>query len=395
MKQGNWLVLFLVLSMLVACATSQTSVYGKEFRPWGVERIRANLVWDNNNDTIVDEDANAGQGACIAIIDSGIDYWTDGQGTPHYHPDLANNVWGGCGFLYSSPSSPRLDHEDIRGHGTHVAGIIAAVDNDIGVIGNAPKTHIWVLKAITLDHTEVAAAINYAVTERGIHIISISLGDIHNYTDVYDACKYAYEEKGALIIAAAGNENGPVLYPAAYDFVVAVGAVYPNDTRWEWSNFGPELDFVAPGVDINSTCLDEGYLIASGTSAACPHVSALAALIWSSKIDPDYDIDQDGEWSNVEVEQKLRQLALDLGPAGRDDEYGYGLINAWATNQRPLGDINLDYKVDLKDYYEVCKSYGGKLGEPGWNPRADINIDNKVDLKDIYIVGKHYGEIDP
>jgi len=386
----------LTVILFLACVCA--SAYGDENLPWGVERIRAYCVWDNNRDMTVDDGANAGQAVSIAVIDSGIDYYTDEWGNIHYHPDLSDNVAGGRGFRHwGCVVQERTDHEDFDGHGTHVAGTIAAVDNEIGVIGTAPKTKIYALRYFSHiqqeQALEVAAAINWSV-DHGIHIISISLGFAENYSALYNACKNAYE-RGNLIIAAAGNENSSVCYPARYDCVIAVGAIYSNGARWEWSNFGPELELVAPGVNINSTWLNGGYALDNGTSMAVPHVTAAAALIWSSKIDPEYDFYGDGYWDNIEVRHKLRHLALDLGPTGKDDEYGYGLINAWATNQRPLGDINNDYKVDLKDLFAVAIAYGSYPGHPKWNPNCDINIDNLIDLKDYYIVSKNFGKVDP
>jgi hypothetical protein len=128
---------------------------------------------------------------------------------------------------------------------------------------------------------------------------------------------------------------------------------------------------------------------------AVPHVTATVALIWSSKIDPDYDFNQDGIWSNTEVREKLKHLALDLGPPGRDNEYGYGLINAWATNQRPLADINVDYVVNLLDAVMVMNAFWSSPGDSNWDPRADINIDNIVDMTDATIVSVNFGEVDP
>jgi hypothetical protein len=95
------------------------------------------------------------------------------------------------------------------------------------------------------------------------------------------------------------------------------------------------------------------------------------------------------------VRAKLRDWALDLGDPGRDMYYGYGLINCWAPNQRPLGDINIDYKVDLTDVLIVANAFGSFPDHPNWDPNADINIDNKVDLTDYLIVAINYGQEDP
>jgi len=368
-------------------------------RPDGVERIRSYLVWDNNRDMVVDEGANAADEFVIAVIDTGIDYYTsDSQNV--YHPDLKDNVAGGRGFMHYWWSCELIENDNYaddreglyRGHGTHVAGIITAVDNEIGVIGTAPKAIVYSLKLHTRSYKELAAAINYAANTLRAEIITMSLGETINHSDVKSACDNAYAN-GALLFAAASSWGESfVRYPARYDSVVAVGAVYLNGTRWEKSNFGPELEFVAPGVDIYSTFLDEGYAEITGTSMACPHVAAVAALIWSSKIDPAYDADGNGVWSNTEVRQKLRHLALDLGPPGRDDEYGYGLINGWATCQRPLGAINNDHAVDGLDLSIASRAFGSYPSHPKWDPRADVNIDNFVDGLDITIIAKNYGK---
>jgi subtilisin family serine protease len=392
-KLRIWLAGLLMLGVLVASASSQIYAYGSWTLPWGVERIHANSLWDNNNDTIVDSGANAGQNVTIAVIDFGIDYLILENGTIYYHPDLNGNVLGGMGFRYYGGTVQLIaDYNDDWGHGTHVAGTIAAVGIDGGVVGVAPRTKIYALKLFTGDQNEVAAAINYSVDWLHANIISMSLGFFQDSLVLRTACDYAYYARGALLIAAAGNENASINYPAAYDSVVAVGAVDKNDQRWvnasypgEGSNFGPKLELVAPGVDINSTWLNGDYHKETGTSMAVPHVTATAALIWSSK----------GSWDNQQVRVALRQYALDLGTPGRDDYYGYGLVNAWEPNQRPLGDINVDYRVNLIDVFTVALAYGSVPGDPKWDQRADINIDNKVNLIDYEIVRLNWGKVDP
>jgi len=309
------------------------------------------------------------------------------NGTIFYHPDLNGNVLGGMGFRYYAGTVQLFaDYKDGDGHGTHVAGIMAAVGNDGGVVGVAPRTKIYGLKLFTWDQNEVAAAINYSVDVLHANIISMSVGYSQDYPVLRTACDYAYGS-GVLLVAAAGNEAASSIdYPARYnESVIAVGATYPNDTRPSWSNTGPELEFAAPGVDINSTWLAGGYCNDTGTSMAVPHVTAAAALIWSSK----------GSWDNQHVRVALRQYALDLGPPGRDDYYGYGLVNAWEPNQRPLGDINVDYRVNLIDEFTVALAYGSVPGDPKWDQRADINVDNKVNLIDYYTVVSNFGKVDP
>jgi len=386
-------------------------VYGSETRPWGVKRIRAYCLWDNNNDTVVDEGANAGEFS-IAVIDTGIYY--DRYSYPRvYHPDLEGNVYPDGIFFYCSYGqlTSTSNYWDYLNHGTHVSGIIAATDNEIGVIGTAPYANIYVLRADGLLKSDkaiaMAAAINWSI-DNHFYIISISLGIDTNYPVLQEACDRAYAS-GRLIIAGAGNSDGAIEYPANYSSVIAVGAVNASLGRWNppdlpneplGSCFGDQLELVAPGASIDSTANPEVYPYQlyrkmEGTSMACPHVAGAAALIWLSKIDSEFDSNNDGYWQNTEVRAKLRDWALDLGDPGWDMYYGYGLINCWAPNQRPLGDINNDFEVDLKDVLEAAIAFGSFLGHPNWDPNADINIDNEVDLKDTFVIDLNYGQEDP
>jgi subtilisin family serine protease len=395
----------------VLLASLMASVCASETLPWGIYRIRGCCNWDNNGDKVVDVKYGSfpGWGIAVAVIDHGIFYTEDANGTKHYNVDLSDNVLGGKGFRYYGGEVEITDYfEDTpSNHGTHVSGTIAAVDNDIGVIGGAPKAKLWALKLYGLDpEKEAARAIRWAVNEANppALVISMSIGFDTNDSDLMQACDYAYN-CGTLLIAASGNSNaGYVEYPAAYDSVIAVGAVNETSQRWisdqgNGSNYGPKLELVAPGTNINSTIGYDDYALKTGTSMAVPHVTAVAAMIFSSKIDPAYDTNHDGYWQNFEVRQKLGDTVLDLGPQGRDNETGWGMVNAWALSMRPLGDVNVDLKVDITDLAIVTGCYGKWWDTP--NPPvylwalADITIDNRVDIMDVSRVVGNYGKIDP
>jgi subtilisin len=268
---------------------------------WGVKRIGAGIVHDSGNN---------GDGIKIAIIDTGID---------EDHPDLDGNLVGGVNFV-SKPSWRTPDPnkwDDDNGHGTHVAGIIAAEDNNIGVVGVAPGADLYALKV--LDRTgsgyvsDVVMAIQWA-TVNEIQVINMSLGGAY---DIWldGACLLAYVE-GLILVAAAGN-GGSVIYPAAYDSVIAVSATNSADELAYFSSTGPEVELAAPGEDIYSTYKGGGYATLSGTSMASPHVAGVAALVIASGIS---DV--------MGVRTKLQETADDLGATGRDSKYGYGLVDA-------------------------------------------------------------------
>lgn len=166
----------------------------------------------------------------------------------------------------------------------------------------------------------------------------MSLGTDSDNQSLQDAVDAAYEN-GSLLVAAAGNAGttGEVVsgcaveYPGAYQSVMAISAINKNNELAYFSCTGPEVELTAPGVDVNSTELDDSYGKKSGTSMSTPHVSGLAALIYHSIIASGYDNDSDGQWDNTEVRQRLRDTAIDLGSDGKDDSFGYGLINATAA----------------------------------------------------------------
>jgi thermitase len=266
---------------------------------WAPIKIGADCAWDRQigNSSVL-----------VAVIDTGVD-WN--------HPDLAAN-YVPLGYDWvNNDTDPMDDH----GHGTHCAGIIAAsINNSVGIAGLA-QVRIMAEKGLD-QHGEgydddLANAIIHAV-DQGANILSNSWGGYEESALLHDAIKYAYE-KGVLVVAAAGNDARDVkLFPAGYDEVIAVTATNESDYPASFTNFGEWVELAAPGVNIYSTVYDDSYTYMSGTSMACPHVSGVAALVWSQFPNATRD------W----VRLWLRYTADDLGGPGFDVYYGYGRINA-------------------------------------------------------------------
>lgn len=213
---------------------------------------------------------------------------------------------------------------DTQGHSTHCAGIISAIaGNGMGVAGIAPDLEMYYVAVLDGDGSGemewIADGIRWAA-DQGVDIISMSLGAdaVPLSYKLRDACDYAYG-RGVTIVAASGNEAGAVCQPASYESVIAVAAVNSRKQHADFSNFGPEIDFAAGGVDVFSTYLDNSYAKLSGTSMATPALAAAAALIVSEhrvrgvKLTPD------------EVKEHLTRIAFDVGPGGYDDLTGVGI----------------------------------------------------------------------
>ena len=253
----------------------------------------------------------------IAVLDTGVDL---------DHVDLKGRL--AEGFNAVNPDAAPMD--DV-GHGTHVAGIIAASVNNLeGVAGMNWYDTVMPVKVLDSSGAgttySVARGIIWA-TDNGAKVINMSLG---NYTDaqfLHDAVRYAYE-RDVVLIAASGNDNtGQPGYPAAYPEVFAVAATDHNMQRAPFSNYGDYIDAAAPGVSIASTYPGNQYAALSGTSMASPHVAALAALIRSAN----------PELTNEEVMDIMRRSSTDLGNPGADQEYGYGQINVAKALELAVG----------------------------------------------------------
>jgi thermitase len=257
-------------------------------------------------------------GVIIAVLDTGVEL---------SHPDITNKIVSpGKDFINGDN-----DASDDLWHGTHVAGIAAAeTNNELGIAGVGWNCDVLPGKIISAsgegDYGALILAIYWAV-DQGARVINLSLGGDVRDDDLLAALSYAYEHD-VVVVAAAGNDSGSVLYPAAYDqYCLAVAATDYNDSRAAFSNMGPEVDVAAPGVDILSLYptwdTPAGfipYAYADGTSMATPHVSGLAALLKSLK-----------PWLTAgEIMNIIRYSADDVNAdafPGRDDQLGFGRIN--------------------------------------------------------------------
>lgn len=281
---------------------------------WGFLKIQAQDAWIKAT--------GKGVGVKVAVIDTGISIT---------HPDLV--VAGGTNVIVAGRS-----FNDDNGHGSHVAGIIAAQDNTIGVAGVAPKISLYAIKALDRNGSgfvsNIIKGIEWSVANN-MEVINISAGSSFDSQALHDAITKAVNA-GIVVVVAAGN-NGPgdesISYPAKYQEVIAVSATDQNNSLASWSSRGSEMDIAAPGDKIFSTYKDKNYATQSGTSMASPFVAGVAALIKSTTISLDYDIDSDGKWDADEVASKIKNTATDLGASGWDSLYGYGLVNAYQAVQ--------------------------------------------------------------
>lgn len=352
---------------------------------WNLGRIRVPGAWD-----ITSGDPEV----TVAIIDTGFNL---------EHPALQDQ-WTDFKYDYvMNDADPSVDNPSgaNASHGTHVAGIIAAANLGLPVVGVAPRIRLMPLRVLNDNGNGSLLSIRDAIhdaVDHGANIINLSLGTIDNNL-LDEAIEYAYNH-GVLLVAASGNgaeEGEAVLYPACHPLVVCVGAVDANDKRALFSNCGSQIVVVAPGAEyyrsvqdcrgILSTIIkpdgtpDYGYL--GGTSMATPHVSALAALLASAGItNPDT------------MRAWIRGTAIDLGASGKDNEYGFGRIDALSAVALPFTRVSL----------QASPSGSRAAGPLAVNPNASFHFPHCPDGKWLLTVwvdsnfdqavntGDYYGE---
>jgi subtilisin family serine protease len=282
-----------------AIVTNDTSLRYQQKTPWGIRAIHAPEAFS----------ISRGKGATVCIIDTGVQ---------KDHPDLQGSVIGGESTLLTQHAGTGQDWpnwEDDQGHGTHVAGTIAARDNSFGVVGVAPEAKLFIVKAL-----DARGSGNFSTVSEGIrscvahhaNVINLSLGSEDGSETITSAIHDALEA-GVVVVAAAGNEKRPVDFPANVPGVIAVSSMSKEFKFSYFSNRGQGIAFIAPGEDILSTFPGSQYAYSQGTSQAAPHVAGVAALLIA-----------DGA---THIQKHMEGIDLGLRP----ELQGRGLIDAYRS----------------------------------------------------------------
>ncbi|WP_149093860.1 S8 family peptidase [Paenibacillus terrae] len=275
--------------------------------PAGVKIIQALEAW---------EKGRKGNGVLIAVLDTGCD---------KEHPDLKGRIHQKSRNF--SNEGEENDITDILGHGTHVAGTIAAIENGRGVVGVAPEADLLILKVFDdnglATNENLIRAIDYAILQKA-RVISMSLGSPFDDPNLHEAVKRATQAEIAVVCAAGneGDNRGNTVeksFPAAYPESICVGAINQNKHMAIFSNTNDQVDLVAPGVEILSTWNGGNYQIISGTSMAAPHVSGAIALLINQ-----YEHEFNRRLTEGEIYAQLVKRTVSLGL--QKDEEGNGLL---------------------------------------------------------------------
>jgi len=232
-----------------------------QFYGWEIQKLNVAKSWIKTK----------GEGIVVAVLDTGCDL---------EHEDLKDNLLQGINII-----NKKLDPIDKNGHGTHVSSTIAASDNGKGMVGVAPRAKIVPVKVLgdsgQGDLKHVVEGIIWAA-DKGVDFITMSLGSPTPAQQLKNALEYA-SKKGCIVFCAAGNagENSDIMYPAKYEYNIAIGAVDENLNRTNFSCSGEELDFLAPGNNIVGCVPGNKYAIMSGTSMSNPFATGCAVLLKS------------------------------------------------------------------------------------------------------------------
>ncbi len=320
--------------------------------------IDAPEAWDlhTGNDTVT-----------VAVLDTGIATHPDLQFIPGWNTVENNN-----------------DTHDGNGHGTHVAGTIGARGhNGVGVVGVSWAVNLMPVKVIDDGGWGTEATIGMGIlwaADHGADIANLSLATFQGTGFLEGAVAYAHDLGMVLVASVGANQFQGIGYPARFPLCLAVGTTDAHDMWASFSTHGPEIDLVAPGIEILSTHLNNNYAMYSGTSMSTAYVSGLAALLKSYS----------PTLINTQIEQILKDTADDRGPAGWDESYGWGRINAFGALQHgdPHGDLNCDGRIDFDDVSPFVLALSDPAGYTAAYPNCpiqngDCDGDGDVDFNDI------------
>jgi minor extracellular protease Epr len=258
---------------------------------WNLKAIDANDVQQNMTNKVK-----------VAIIDSGIDYSDDIE------------VYRRKNFIPGEDEVSLL-YEDETGHGTSVAGIIAAKNNEIGITGINENVELYSAKVLDEENkapvSRIIEAIEWAI-EQDVNIINMSFGTVTESKALKQEIQKA-SDAGILLIASAGNA-GVVEYPAAFDDVIAVGSIGADGEVSEKNGFGETLELYAPGEQILSTAAFGGVIVSGGTSMSAPHVTGVASVLWQMNLD-------------VSAEFIRELMRSSVKSVNGETKYGYGVVN--------------------------------------------------------------------
>ena len=343
---------------------------------WYLNAIQAQKSWS----------IAKGKDILVSVVDTGID--TD-------HEDLADGIVqavsvipheyydGSKSIVFNSNYEGR---EDCMGHGTHVAGIIGARQNKIGVVGVAPDCRIMSVKALELYKGKgagksgwIAAAIRYSI-EQGARIINLSIGGSAVTDPFLEKVIGEAAEAGCIVVCAAGNITGEpqVFYPAAYEHTITVGAT-GKDGKWiSFSNYGDYLDIVAPGEAIYSTVIG-GYGTKSGTSMACGVVTGEIALL----------LEKNKSLNEQDILKLMKQRAVRENGGAKDPKMGYGFLDAYkllknentesTQNQASDSESEVDAGANVENSREITETTIERVE----NTTEDIELDTRESEQDM------------
>lgn len=340
----------------VSKKSSKTKKRSSQVTPWGIQQIMGAPILSHEE---------FGKNIKIAVLDTGI----------ATHQDL--EVESGVSFVEGVSS-----YIDDNGHGTQVAGIIAAQNNDFGVVGVAPKSKIYAVKV--MDHegqgtySQLLEGINWSI-EKKINIISMSLGGKFNSEALQQAVKKA-TERGAILIAAAGNgEDLTEVYPSQYPEVVSVGATDQSREHINYSK-STKIDLIAPGIDIFTTSADGEYEDITGSSAAVPHVAGVAAVIWA----------QDRKLAG----EKVKKMLFDSATKGQEYRFLRLPLSQGEGQENSAQEISSfqEWDKQIKKYNDIVIM----LGQIAWQNEQKQQLHSiKKNLEDLHVIYTELRKLPP